>query len=184
MADPDSLPLAAPVAFRDAVPADAATLAALGAKSFIDTFGDLYSPEDLAAFLVNHSEAKWARELADPANAIRIGEADGQGVVYAKLTRPPAMPYEPEPGRTAYELKQFYVLGPWQGSGVAQQLMEWLLAEARRRGAHDLYLSVFTANNRARRFYERYGFVVVGQWSFMVGTHADEDYIMRLRLDD
>lgn len=183
MADPSRLPIAPPpVVFRNAGPRDAAVLAALGAKSFIDTFGHLYAPADLEAFLDNHREDKWARELADPANAIRIGEADGAAVVYAKITTPPVMPYDPEPGRTAYELKQFYVLGPWQGSGIADELMRWLLDTARARRADDLYLSVFTQNNRARRFYERYGFGVIGQWSFMVGQHADEDYIMRLRL--
>lgn len=185
MADPSSLPLTVPpVVFRDAGPGDAAVLAALGAKSFIDAFGPLYEPADLEAFLDNHREDKWARELGDPANAIRIGEADGAAVVYAKLTTPPVMPYEQAADRRAYELKQFYVLGPWQGSGIADQLMRWLLDTARVRGADDVFLSVFTKNNRARRFYERYGFAVVGQWSFMVGQHADEDYIMRLRLDD
>lgn len=185
MADPTSLPLTVPpVVFRDAGAADAAVLAALGAKSFMDTFGHMYQSADLEAFLDNHRQDKWARELADPANAIRIGEADGAAVVYAKLTTPPVMPYEREVGRSAYELKQFYVLGPWQGSGIADELMRWLLETARTRGADDVYLSVFTKNNRARRFYERYGFGVVGQWSFMVGEQADEDYIMRLRLND
>jgi ribosomal protein S18 acetylase RimI-like enzyme len=60
--------------------------------------------------------------------------------------------------------------------------MEWVLAEARRRGAAEMYLSVFTDNPRARRFYERYGFDYVGRYAFMVGTHADEDLIMRLKL--
>ena len=36
--------------------------------------------------------------------------------------------------------------------------MDWALDEARRRGARQLYLSVFIDNHRARRFYERYGF--------------------------
>ena len=53
---------------------------------------------------------------------------------------------------------------------------------ARRRGAGEIYLSVFVDNHRARRFYERYGFEPVGRYDFMVGTHADEDIIMRLKL--
>ena len=56
------------------------------------------------------------------------------------------------------------------------------LATARERGADELFLSVFTDNARARRFYERRGFAPVGTYHFMVGTHADEDIVMRLAL--
>ena len=165
--------------FRAAVPADAAALAELGARSFTETFGHLYTPENLAAFLKGHSEEKWRSELADPAYAVRIGEADGRAVAYAKLT-PPGLPFEPQ--GEAIELKQFYVLKDWQGSGAAHHLMQWVLDEAKRRGAQDLYLSVFTENARAQRFYARYGFEEVGRWKFMVGSHADEDIIMRKAL--
>jgi RimJ/RimL family protein N-acetyltransferase len=54
-----------------------------------------------------------------------------------------------------------------------------VLDTAVRRGADELYLSVFTDNHRARRFYERHGFQPVGRYHFMVGDHADEDIIMR-----
>ena len=46
---------------RRATPADAATLVALGTFTFIETFGHLYTPEDLQAFLdESHSEAAYA----------------------------------------------------------------------------------------------------------------------------
>ena len=57
--------------------------------------------------------------------------------------------------------------------------MRWALREAADRGARELILSVFVDNHRARRFYERYGFEVVGKYDFMVGTHADEDLILK-----
>jgi RimJ/RimL family protein N-acetyltransferase len=56
--------------------------------------------------------------------------------------------------------------------------MDWALEEAARRGATRIYLTVFIENHRARRFYDRYGFVPVGRYDFMVGSHADEDIIM------
>ena len=154
-------------------------MAALGRDSFTETFGHLYTPENLAAFLDNHSEAGWRSELRDPRFAVRLGEAEGRPVAYCKLG-PPSLPFEVR-GPTI-ELRQLYVLKPWQGAGVAPSLMEWALAEARRRGAGEIYLSVFVDNPRARRFYERYGFEAVGRYDFMVGTHADEDIVMRLKL--
>ena len=56
--------------------------------------------------------------------------------------------------------------------------MDWALAEAATRGVEEMYLTVFTENHRARRFYDRYGFIPVGRYDFMVGSHADEDIIM------
>ena len=167
------------VEFRAAAPTDAQALAELGARTFTETFGHLYTPDNLAAFLTNHSEERWRREISDSAFAIRVGEADGELVAYAALG-PPSLPFEPR--GSPIELRQFYVLKPWHGSGAASAMMDWAIDEAHRRGADEMYLSVFVDNHRARRFYERYGFEPVGRYDFMVGTHADEDIVMRLAL--
>ena len=165
--------------YRDAEPADAARAPPAARRSFTETFGHLYRPEDLAAFLAGHSPEQWREELSDPAFAVRIAEASGEAVGYAKLG-PPSLPFEPR--GPSIELRQFYVLAPWQGAGLARELMAWVILEARARGAEDLYLSVFVDNHRARRFYARYGFEYVGDYDFMVGNHADVDHVMRLSL--
>lgn len=165
--------------YRDATADDAPLMARLGPETFTETFGHLYTPENLAAFLLNHSVENWTAELTDPRFTVRIAEQDGEAVGFAKLG-PPSLPFEVT-GPTV-ELRQFYVLKPWQGTGVARALMDWVLEEARRRRAEQLFLSVFTDNIRAQRFYARYGFEPVGTYAFMVGTHADEDIIMRAQL--
>ena len=91
------------VEYRTATIADAAALAELGASTFTDTFGHLYQPDDLAVFLKNHSIEIWEKELTDPAFAVRVAEADGALVAYAKLG-PPHLPFEPR-GEAA-ELRQ------------------------------------------------------------------------------
>lgn len=164
---------------RDAGPVDAPLMARLGPETFIETFGHLYTPDNLAAFLLNHNESNWQSELTDPRFAVRIVEQDGEAIGYAKLG-PPSLPFEVK--GPSVELRQLYVLKPWQGAGIAAIMMDWVIAEARRRGAEALYLSVFIDNHRAQRFYARYGFEAVGRYDFMVGTHADEDVIMRLKL--
>ncbi len=167
------------VVFRTAGVADAALLGGIGAETFTETFGHLYAPGDLTAFLQAHTVAAWAGELADPAYHILVGEAGTGAAAYAKLG-PAKLPFTPPAG--AIELRQFYVRAPWHGTGVATAMMEAVLAEARGREATALYLSVFVDNHRARRFYERYGFARVGSYTFMVGAHADEDDVMRLAL--
>jgi GNAT superfamily N-acetyltransferase len=166
-------------AFRGATPADAATLDQIFDKSFCDTFGHLYRPEDLEAFRSSFGISDWEAQLGSSAFAFRIAEVDGQPAGYVKLG-PLKLPIEPT--GPALLLDQIYVLGEHHGTGIARTLMDWAIDEARRRGAEELYLTVYVDNHRARRLYDRYGFEAVGRYDFMVGAQADEDIIMRKRL--
>ena len=167
------------ITYRDLGPDDAAALADLHRRSFVETFAHLYRSEDLAAFLDRLSEEGFLAELLDGEHQVRFAEADGVPVAFVKLG-PITLPVEPD--RPALEFRQLYVLGPWQGAGVAQALSQWAIDQARRRGAEALYLSVFTENHRAKAFYRRYGFTYVGPYKFMVGEQADEEEIWKLDL--
>lgn len=167
------------IVHRDATPADAAALDALFDSVFCDTFAHLYRSEDLAAFLASFGIADWEMQLRDPSFAVRIAEADCVPVGYVKIG-PMKLPVEP--GCASMLLDQLYVRGEHHGGGIARQLMDWAIEEARRRGAKALYLTVFIDNHRARRFYDRYGFSDVGRYAFMVGNQADKDIIMRKAL--
>lgn len=164
------------VSYRDATMADLGAIDRIFRASFCATFAHLYADEDLQAFLGKFTRDAWAEEMADPAYVFRLAEEDGKAVGYVKLG-PLTLPVEPGP--PVCELRQLYVLDQWHGTGVARALIDWALAEAERRGFLMLFLTVYTDNHRARRFYERYGFEAVGRYDFMVGKQADEDIIMR-----
>lgn len=163
------------ITYRHATPADAATIDRLFNTVFCDAFRHLYRPEDLDAFLSSFGVSDWEAELADPARAFRIAEANGEAVAYVKLG---PLKFAVEAQGPSLLLEQLYVLRDHHGAGVAQALMDWALDEAKRRGARQLYLTVYIDNPRARRFYDRYGFEAVGRYDFMVGSQADEDIVM------
>ncbi|MEA3041875.1 MAG: diamine N-acetyltransferase [Sphingomonadales bacterium] len=167
------------IRYRAPGPDDAAAVRALFEGSFVDTFAHLYKPDDIGAFLGQFTEEAWRAELADPAFAFRLAEEGDEAAGFAKLG-PRGLPVAT--ARPGLELRQLYVLRAWQGRGIAQALMDWALAEARRRGAEELYLSVWAGNARAKRFYRGYGFSYVAPYAFMVGAQADEDEIWRLTL--
>jgi GNAT superfamily N-acetyltransferase len=167
------------VTYRDVTQGDAAMVAGLFARCFVETFAHLYEPQNLDAFLAGVTAEAFAKEIADPGFALRVAEVDGEPIGFAKLG-PADLPVETPAG--TMELRQIYVLKPWQGQGVAQQLYEWTESTARSRGAAHLQLTVYIENHRARRFYDRRGFVPVGRYDFMVGSQADEDIIMRKAL--
>jgi ribosomal protein S18 acetylase RimI-like enzyme len=168
------------IEYRDATPADGALLGGLARATFIETFGNLYSLENLATFLGRGSDATYAAELADPGIEARFATTNGIAIGFCKIAnlKLPADSAAP----TAVELRQLYVFKPWHGSGIAAALTDWAIARAKARGASELWLSVYTENPRARRFYTRYGFEEIAPYKFMVGTQADEDILCRLKL--
>lgn len=165
------------VEYRAGTVADIPAIDRVFRDSFDDTFGHLYRPEDLSAFMTQFTPETWAQEMESC--AFRLAEADGEIVGFLKLG-PLTLPVETD--QPAIELRQLYLVKDWHGRGLAHALTDWAIAEARRQGARELYLTVYTDNHRARRFYDKYGFVEVGPYAFMVGNHADEDIIMKLVL--
>lgn len=167
------------IEYRDATPADGAVLGGIARSTFIITFGDLYKLDDLALFLAQGSDEAYAAELANPDIEVRFALAGGTPIGFCKISSL-LLPAESQ-GRPA-ELRQLYIYAPWQGLGIADVLTDWAKERARARGFDELWLSVFTDNHRARRFYARHGFVEIAPYRFMVGTQADEDILCRAPL--
>lgn len=170
-----------PIHWRDATPADGPVLAGIARATFIETFGHLYRLEDLNNFMAGYADTAYAAELADPDVAVRFAElAPGVPIGFCKVSSLKLPAPDPAPG--AMELRQLYIFKPWQGLGLADDLTRWALDQARARGASEIWLSVYTENPRARRFYARHGFAEIAPYKFMVGTQADEDILCRAML--
>ncbi len=164
---------------RRAGAGDAGALAAIGARTFIETFGHLYDPADLDAFLAEkHSVATNERLLADPAFALWLLEAGREPVGYA-VAGPCRLP-APNMPETAGELARLYVSKEAQGGGLGGRLLEEALDWMRAR-FHPIYLSVYAENHGAQRLYARHGFRKIHEYEYMVGAHADPEWIMELR---
>lgn len=166
----------APVIIKRAGPGDAATLADLAARTFAETFGHLYRREDLDAFLASsHSIEAHAAKLADPGTAVWLAEtASGTAAGYASVG-PCSLPVEPMPEK-AGELGRLYIDQRFQGEGLGTRLLETALSWLERQYG-PLFISVFSENVGAQRLYRRYGFEKAGEYRFMVGAHADREFI-------
>ncbi|WP_349773284.1 peptidoglycan editing factor PgeF [Sphingomonas sp. KRR8] len=164
---------------RPATAADLPDIDRVFDTSFCDTFAHLYDPRDLQTFLGGFTLDDWRAEFDNPLFAFQVGELDGEIVGYAKVG-PNKLPYVQSEG--TLELKQLYLLKTAHGTGLAQQLMAWVMEEARRRSARRVALSVFSENFRAQAFYAKYGFTDRGPVTFMVGDHPDEDRVWAAEL--
>jgi GNAT superfamily N-acetyltransferase len=162
--------------------ADAPVLAELGARTFSETFAHLYPADDLAAFLETaYGLEKTRADLADPAKAAWLVEADGVAIGYAQAGAC-VLPH-PEVTPACGELKRFYFVKAWQNGGNGARLfrhtMDWLEAP----GPRDLWIGVWSENLGAQRFYARHGFEKVGEYGFRVGGTVDREFILRRRTD-
>ena len=192
---------------RRATPADAEALSALSRTCFTQTFGHLYDPADLAAFLdeayapdvlraelEDPDRATWllfddpSDEDGDPspspANDPNAPEPQSQAPASSATQAPigyvtacPAHLPHPDVAPGDGEIQRLYILQGHQGGGRGTALLTTALEWLERDGPRTLWIGVWSENYGAQRFYARHGFEIVGEYSFMVGDHADHELI-------
>jgi ribosomal protein S18 acetylase RimI-like enzyme len=162
---------------RRAVAADAAALAALAERTFVEAFGARNRPEDLELHVRTSYGVEIQRsEILDADVATFVVECDGELVAYVQLAQgavPPGVS-----GARPVEIRRFYVDAPWHGRGLAQRLMATALEMAAARAADVVWLGVWEENPRGIAFYRKYGFEVVGSHVFAVGSDPQRDLVM------
>ena len=196
---------------RRATPADAEALSALSRTCFTQTFGHLYDPADLEAFLDEAYAPDVLRaELEDPNRAtwLLIEDAPDEAVAASGpssladhpgvpktgdeapassaprtpigyVTACPANLPHPDVAPGDGEIQRLYILQGHQGGGRGTLLLNTALEWLERDGPRTLWIGVWSENYGAQRFYARHGFEIVGEYSFMVGNHADRELITR-----
>ena len=168
------------LAIRQAVPSDADALSAIGVRTFVDTFGHLYPPEALQAFLHDsHTPASYARYLADPRYGLWLLE-DGEGArpLGFAVAGPCGLPH-PEVAPADGELKRLYLLPEVQNGGWGARLFAESIDWMQREGPRRIWISVWSENFGAQRFYARHGFAQVAEYEFPVGRQRDIEFMYR-----
>jgi ribosomal protein S18 acetylase RimI-like enzyme len=161
--------------------ATATKLAALGRQTFIETFAASNTPADMATFLVQvYGSDIQLEELQQARYTFLLAEMQGQLVGYAKLWRDSDLGLaagEAPSGRL--EIKQLYVAEAWIGTGLGAALMRRVLELAQAENCTAVVLGVWEHNERARAFYQRFGFREIGEVSFVLGKDVQRDLVLR-----
>lgn len=161
---------------RRAGVADADRLSLVADACFLDTYATVLDGGDLVAHCLKHNRpATFAGWAGDAASVVTVAEtATGGPVGYSVLTAPD-FPIAAEDGDI--ELRRIYSLRQTYGSGLGAGMMAQALADAAALGARRMLLGVWYQNHRARAFYERQGFRVIGARQFQVGAEVHDDPI-------
>ncbi|WP_460891559.1 GNAT family N-acetyltransferase [Rufibacter soli] len=172
-----ALPSASIFTFRLATPADAHLLADLGWRTFDETFAAYNTPEDMEAFHPTmYAPELQAAELAEAETQFLLVEVEGEAVAYVKWNTAPA-PAE-IPGQRPFQISRLYLLQAWTGRGLGDKLMQLSLEKAKENGHDVVWLTVWESNERAIRFYQKYGFKEAGELTFVLGQDVQRDLYM------
>lgn len=171
-----------PCVLRRGVPEDFASYAPLCRDTFRETFADSHPVDALERHVADaFPDVLLHKELSGVAgDVVFVVEAGGELLAYALLTREPAP--VAMPGHHPLQISRFYIASAWHGKGVAAPLMHAALDEARRLGADVAWLGVWEHNMRALRFYDRQGFVHVGETVYKFDGVPERDLLLAVTL--
>jgi GNAT superfamily N-acetyltransferase len=166
------------ITFRRVTVADTSTIVQIGAETFKAAFGPHHTAKDMAAYLeVNFNNAVIQSLIEDVSHHFLLGYEGNKVIGYAMLREGP----QPEfvTGSNPIELVRFYVTPDVIGLGYGSELMRVCLEEALTMGHSTVWLSVWQKNNHAIRFYEKWGFRIVGNAIYVIGDDVTDDFIMQ-----
>ena len=149
----------APIKVRPAIPADAGEIARVHVASWQSTYRGIVPQPILDGLSIERRAEFWERLLREPGeNRTWVGEMDGVIVGFAGTSRTT----EPDLVSGIGELESIYLLPRAKGVGLGRLLLRAATRDFMERGLTSAILWVFTANERARRFYEAAGWGLDG----------------------
>lgn len=169
-----------------AVPADAHRLSALAIELFPLACPPGTTAENIVLFCSTKlSPAAFERYLED--SRVRIWSAFMGDDLVGYVLSVSGEPEDPVISgvvtqRPTVEISKIYLRQSAHGSGLAGRLLDVAVEEAKAEGARSVWLGVNQQNERANAFYERNGFHIVGERSFLVGDSLEQDYVRELVL--
>jgi len=165
------------VKVRKALSKDVDLLIKLGKCCFYEAFNDATAPDDMEAYLTStFQKTAIKNQLMDDRSLIFIADvgADPAGYVYSHpAVTPPCIS-----DKAAIKLERLYLRKRYYGRSVGEALMQTSIEESRYRGYQSVWLSSWELNSRANAFYKKWGFNVVGNQKFTVGSDIQNDLIL------
>lgn len=166
---------------------DALRLSIFAGETFAQTFGHLYPAEDTAKFLeTDYSEAVYLKYIQDAKFGVWIATFSANAGTSVSLESSITgyvmcgSSSLPRTDSLSGEVKKLYVDKAYFGKGLANVLFEtgvaWLREEY---SGHPIYISVYSENFRAIKFYNRYKFEFHDEYLYEVGANRDREFILR-----
>ena len=141
------------ITYRMAASPDALPLSVLATQVFLDTYATQGVRPAVAREVRRYlSEEAFAASLSNPGCGVLVAELADHLLGFAQLTHGQTHTLLP-PDTRAAELNRLYVQRPLLGKGIGKELLARAETLAAGEGAEILWLSAWTGNAHALRFY-------------------------------
>lgn len=166
--------------FKTANLNDAALIADIGARSFIESHGKSASASDINNYVASKFNVpQLEMELADTTSIFKIVYYNKQAAAYSKIILNCPNPNIRE--QKVCKMDRLYVLEEFLDKKIGQALFDLNVELAKQHEQKGVWLYVWTGNPRALRFYEKQGFKIVGETYFKISeTHSNPNYWLYL----
>lgn len=166
------------ITIKPCTEADLDDLRKVSIETFVETFGDQNTDEDINEYVRNSlSRAELRRQMREQESAFFFAVIDDDVAGYLKLNVGAAQ--TEQVGEDALEVERIYALRRFKRQGLGTLMMERAMNEAANRGLNTVWLGVWEHNVAAQRFYERFGFSVFGSHVFTLGDDEQTDLLMK-----
>lgn len=162
---------------RLATAQDAGLIADMSRQTFYETFAAENSQENMDKFMNEQfSREKLVAEVSEPGNIFFLAYDGDTATGYAKMRE--GEKQAEFGGKPAIEIARIYASTTSIGKGTGSSLMQRCIDMAKEMGRDIIWLGVWEKNERAIRFYERWGFQQFGTHDFVLGTDVQTDWLM------
>ncbi|NWQ42807.1 GNAT family N-acetyltransferase [Bacillus sp. EB106-08-02-XG196] len=156
---------------------DLSILQEMSIETFIETFKDQNSPENMNAYLerafnLNQLE----KELATISSQFFFVIFNNEVAGYLKVNTKDAQ--SENMGEDSLEIERIYIRSKFQKLGLGKYLINKAIEIAVEQEKNKIWLGVWERNENAIAFYKKIGFVQAGAHSFYMGDEEQIDFIM------
>lgn len=161
---------------------DAALIADLSRETFYNAFAPVNTKEDMDKFMSEvFSKEKLMAELGLPDNIFLLAYAGDSLAGYVRM-RDKNIPETSLGTGNIIEIARIYTVTAAIAKGVGTALMNECISMAKQKQRNYVWLGVWEKNEKAIRFYERFGFKKFGEHEFVLGNDMQTDWLMMLKL--
>ncbi|OHT16201.1 protease synthase and sporulation negative regulatory protein PAI 1 [Tritrichomonas foetus] len=154
----------------------------VGRQTFMETFSDDNTPEDMEKYLKeSFSDEKVRKELQNKNSIIHLATVGENPVGYMKVNFGESQTERDYPG--SMELERLYIIKSAKRLGIGSKLMSLALEYAKEAKVPFVWLGVWEKNFPAQKFYEKHGFSVCGSHTFVLGNDPQTDFIMKRKIE-